>query len=175
MKTSETTGSNPRDANPGDLLDILRRDGALRHPDARLTPLTDGVSSEIYRVDDGPDCFVVKRALATLRVKDNWAADVGRNRYERMYIEYVGRFLPQSVPTLRSGAKDRGYFSMEFLGPEFSNWKQMLLRGEARIEDAVEAATVLGRIHAHSAGDVAAEREFDTTANFIQLRIDPSC
>jgi aminoglycoside phosphotransferase (APT) family kinase protein len=62
---------------------------------------------------------------------------------------------------------------MEFLGPEFSSWKQKLLRGEARVEDAVSAASLLGTIHAHSATDREAARQFDTTANFIQLRIDP--
>ena len=62
---------------------------------------------------------------------------------------------------------------MELLGPEFASWKQMLLRGEARIADASQAAAMLGAIHAHSAGDSEAERDFDTTANFIQLRIDP--
>jgi aminoglycoside phosphotransferase (APT) family kinase protein len=131
------------------------------------------VSSEIFRVDDGGDSFVVKRALPKLRVKDEWLVDVGRNRYEQLYIEYVARFLPQAVPTLRPGPNNRGYFAMEFLGADFSSWKQMLLRGQARIEDAVAAATLLGAIHSHSASDSQAERQFDTTANFIQLRIDP--
>jgi aminoglycoside phosphotransferase (APT) family kinase protein len=145
----------------------------LRRPDAKLTPLTDGVSSEIYRVDDGGDSFVVKRALAKLKVKEHWTADVCRNHYEQLFIEYVARFLPQAVPSLRPAPKDRGYFAMELLGPEFTNWKQRLLRGEARVEDALQAATILGRIHAHSAADSETERQFDTTANFIQLRIDP--
>lgn len=151
----------------------LRRDGVLRHADATLTALTDGVSSDIFRIDDGEDTFVVKRALARLRVKDHWTADVGRNRFERLYIEYVSRFLPQAVPSLRPGDANQGYFAMEFLGPEFSSWKQLLLRGDARMEHAVWAATVLGKIHGHSAGDSGAQQQFDTTANFIQLRIDP--
>ncbi len=173
LRNLRTRGNNLRNAPSREFLETLRRDGMLRHSDARLTPLTDGVSSEIYRVDDGPDSFVVKRALPTLRVKDHWAADVGRNRYEQMYIDYVGRFLPQAVPSLRPSPNDRGYFSMEFLGPDFTSWKLMLLRGEARIEHAVEAATLLGQIHSHSAGDANAERQFNTTANFMQLRIDP--
>jgi aminoglycoside phosphotransferase (APT) family kinase protein len=153
-------------------LDALRRDGVVRHHDAKLTPLTDGVSSDIFRVDDGPDTFVVKRALPKLRVKNVWFADIGRNRYERMYIEYVGQFLPQAVPSLRAGGSDRGYFVMEYLDA-FSNWKRMLLSGEAHVEHAVQAATVLGRVHARSASDADVARRFNNTANFIQLRIDP--
>jgi aminoglycoside phosphotransferase (APT) family kinase protein len=158
---------------PADFLDTLRRDGLLRHSDASLTPLAGGISSEIFRVDDGGDSFVVKRALAKLKVKEDWTADVSRNRYEQLFIEYVARFLPQAVPSLRPGQNGRGYFAMEYLGPEFTNWKQVLMRGECRIEDAAQAATILGRIHAHSAGDSEAARQFDTTDNFTQLRIDP--
>jgi len=98
---------------------------------------------------------------------------VGRNRYEQLYIAYVARILPQAVPALRPGAVDRGYFAMEFLGSEFTSWKQQMLRGQVHIEDALRAASILGAVHAHSAGDPEAERTFPTTANFIQLRIDP--
>ena len=165
--------SDSAHAIPGDFLEMLRRDGMLQHADVRFTPLTDGVSSQIYQVDDGQDRFVVKRALPELKVKDYWAADVGRNRYEQLYIEYVARFLPQAVPQLRHGDRDRGYFAMECLGSEFSSWKRVLMRGEARAEHAAEAGDILGRIHVQSAGDAEAERLFPSTANFIELRVDP--
>jgi aminoglycoside phosphotransferase (APT) family kinase protein len=165
--------NNAPPAIPADFLNTLRRDGVLHGNDAKITPLTDGVSSEIFRVDQDGDTFVVKRALAKLRVKDDWTANVNRNRYEQLFIEYVARFLPRAVPHRRPGPRDRGYFAMEFLGSEFTSWKQLLLRGEARVEDAERAATILGLIHAHSAADSEAARQFDTTANFIQLRIDP--
>ncbi len=166
-------GNKQRESISRDFLDALRRDSVLRHPEAKLTPLTGGVSSEIFRVDDGEDAFVVKRSLARLRVDDEWIADINRNRYEQMYIKYVSQFLPRAVPSLRPGADDHGYFAMELLGPEFGSWKQMLLRGEVRIEDAVLAATILGKIHAASAANTEVARQFDTTANFKQLRIEP--
>lgn len=156
-----------------DFLEILRRDGVVRDRHAKLTPLTGGISSEIYRVDDNMDSFVVKRALHSLKVKENWRADVNRNRYEQMYIDYVGRFLPGAVPALRAGAMDRGYFVMELLGSEFKSWKQLLMLGCAQIEHAVQAAELLGKVHAYSVEDAEARRMFDTTANFRQLRIDP--
>lgn len=162
-----------RAAGAEDFIALLRRDGLVRHANATFTPLTDGVSSEIFRVDDGGDSFVVKRALPRLRVRDDWVANVDRNRYERMYIEYVAGFLPQSVPRLTPCAKDRGYFAMELLGPEFVGWKKLLLRGEAGFEHAVQAAEILGAIHARSAGSAEVASLFDTTANFMQLRIDP--
>ncbi len=152
---------------------MLQRDGLLQHANARLTALTDGVSSEIYRVDDGGRSFVVKRALPKLKVKDEWLANVDRNRYEKLFIEYVGGFLPDSVPHLMPGPNDRGYFAMELLGTEFVSWKKLLLRGEARAEHAKQAAGILGAIHAHSANDADVAARFNTTKNFTELRIDP--
>ncbi|MGB6687130.1 MAG: aminoglycoside phosphotransferase family protein [Terracidiphilus sp.] len=162
-----------RNAVGEEFLELLRRDGVLRHEGMKLTPMTDGVSSEIYRVDDDDESFVVKRALPKLKVRDDWTANVDRNRVEQLCIEYVAGFLPQAVPRLRPGRKDRGYFAMEFLGPEFASWKKILLRGEAKIEHAIHAATILGAIHARSAGDAEVASLFDTTANFEQLRIEP--
>jgi aminoglycoside phosphotransferase (APT) family kinase protein len=173
LKSSEHIENGSQDAVPEGFLELLRRDGVLRNARARFTPLTDGVSSEIFRVDDGDDTFVVKRALPKLRVREDWTANVDRNRYEQMFIEYVARFLPRAVPSLRPGLKDRGYFAMEFLGQEFISWKKLLLQGEARIEHGARAAAILGAIHARSAMDDAVASLFDTTTNFVQLRIDP--
>jgi len=156
-----------------DFIALLRRDGVLCDAGAKLTPLSDGISSEIFRVDDGGRTFIVKRALPRLRVRDEWLANVDRNRYERMFIAYVAGFLPQAVPALLPAPQDRGYFAMECLGIEFTNWKRLLLRGEAKVEDALKAATILGSIHARSAGDAEIAAAFATTPNFTELRIDP--
>src|SRR5258708_40063666 len=96
----------------GAFLDMLRRDGVVRHPDARLTPMSGGVSSEIYLLEDGADRFVVKRALEKLKVAAEWFADVNRNRHEWEFIRYVARFLPVAVPALRHCSAAHGYFAM---------------------------------------------------------------
>lgn len=150
--------------------ELLLREGVIRDG-ARLTPLTGGVSCEIYLVEDGADCFVVKRALPKLRVKTVWFADVGRNRHEWEFIAYVARFLPEAVPALRHCSAAGNYFAMEYLGGHFQNWKQLLLRGET--EFAGRAGALIAEIHRHSAGDEEARKRFDTTANFLQLRIEP--
>jgi aminoglycoside phosphotransferase (APT) family kinase protein len=172
VNDSIQTRLETEDVSP-EFLALLRRDGLLQRADARLTALTDGVSSEIYRVDDGGRSFVVKRALPRLKVKDEWLANVDRNRYEQLFLEYVSGFLPDSVPHLLPKPNDRGYFAMELLGPEFVSWKRLLLRGETRAEHAMQAAAILGTIHAYSAGNADVAARFDTTANFTELRIDP--
>ncbi|HKW30589.1 MAG TPA: aminoglycoside phosphotransferase family protein [Verrucomicrobiae bacterium] len=157
----------------GAFLALLRRDGVVHTPDARLRPLSGGVSCEIYLVEDGAERFVAKRALAKLKVKADWLADVGRNRHEWEYIRYVARFLPEAVPVLRHCSATDNYFTMEHLNGRFLNWKQLLLAGQANVAHARHAGNVLAQIHRHSAGDAEARRLFDTTPNFFQLRIEP--
>lgn len=157
----------------GAFLELLRRDGVVSAPDARLTPLSGGVSCEIYLVEDGAERFVAKRALAKLAVKADWFADVGRNRHEWEYIRYVARFLPEAVPALRYCSTADNYFAMEHLNGRFLNWKQLLLAGQANAAHAWQAGKLLEQIHRHSAGDPEAVRLFDTTPIFFQLRIEP--
>jgi aminoglycoside phosphotransferase (APT) family kinase protein len=154
-------------------LEMLRRDGHVGHPHARLSPLSGGVSSELYLVEDGAEKFVVKRALAKLNVKDDWFADVNRNVTERNYLEYVGRMMPGVVPQLRFANPDAGYFGMEFLGGGFANWKRMLLAGDCRTNHAELAGKILGEIHRRTSFNDTLAKQFDTIANFRQLRLHP--
>lgn len=155
-----------------DFLALLRKDGSIQSESAKLVPLTGGVSSEIYRVEDGEKVFVVKRALAKLRVEADWHANTSRNRFEQAYIRYVGNFCPEAVPKILSDNPDAGYFCMEYL-EGFHNWKADLLAGECDCELALQAGRVLGTIHAHSWSDPEIRQEFDAMNNFQELRIDP--
>jgi aminoglycoside phosphotransferase (APT) family kinase protein len=157
----------------GELLTLLRRDGLVRGTDVRLTPLSGGVSCEIYLVEDGADRFVVKRALAKLRVQAEWFADVSRNRHEWRYIRYVSQFLPEVMPALRHWSETDNYFAMEYLDGSFQNWKQLLLAGRSSVEQAGRAGALMAQIHRRSSGDLEARRLFDTSANFFQLRLEP--
>jgi aminoglycoside phosphotransferase (APT) family kinase protein len=158
---------------PETLMDELRRNGHVVDPHARLTPLNGGVSSEIFLVEDGAQCFVVKRALAKLKVKDDWFADVRRNVSERDYLACVHGMMPGTVPELRFVSPSDDYFGMEFLGEGFTPWKQLLLAGDIRIGHAELAGDMLGEIHERTACSEALRQQFDTTANFYQLRIEP--
>ncbi len=156
-----------------EFLQVLRRNGHVHDPQARLAPMPGGVSSEIYLVEDGARKFVVKRALARLKVKDDWFADVSRNRSERDYLECVGRMMPGAVPQLYFSSDDAGYFGMEYLGKDFLSWKHMLLAGEFSASHAQLAGQILGEIHRRTAGDEGLHKKFDTTQNFHQLRVEP--
>ncbi|MEZ5385991.1 MAG: aminoglycoside phosphotransferase family protein [Prosthecobacter sp.] len=152
-----------------DLLPHLHAAG-LTVGEVRVTPLTGGVSSDIVCVESSKGSIVVKTALEKLRVKDDWFADVSRNRVERMFFEYAGQIIPESVPHVL-GSGD-GWFAMEHLG-EMTNWKTALLAGEVNQETAKLAGEVLGKLHAASWLDDRARSEFDTLPNFHALRIEP--
>lgn len=140
---------------------------------ARVTPLTGGVSSDIVLVETAHRRLVVKSALAKLKVRDDWFADVSRNRVEQDYFQYAARIVPDSVPRILDGDPAEGWFAMEYLGDDLENWKTALLAG--RIDPAVarRAGEVLGRLHAASRDDPAARDRFDTLTNFHALRIEP--
>jgi aminoglycoside phosphotransferase (APT) family kinase protein len=151
---------------------LLRRRGFVESEQARLTPLTGGVSSEIYLVEDGDRRFVVKRALEKLKVKDDWFADTSRNHSEQAYMRYVAGFRPDAMPEIYQSDAEAGLFAMEYLDG-FRNWKQELLAGECDIKLASQAGVLLGEIHARSWSDPQAKTDFDSIPNFDQLRIDP--
>ena len=157
--------------NGNGIIDQLRRDGHIRSADARATPLTGGVSSDIYLVEDGSEKWVVKRALEKLNVKEDWFADISRNRFELEYLKYVGALLPQAVP--RVVFDGEGYFAMEYLGEGYANWKQMMLHGQYDPDIATQAGHTLGVIHRASRGDATVRERFDSTDNFHQLRSEP--
>jgi aminoglycoside phosphotransferase (APT) family kinase protein len=140
----------------------------------RLEPLAGGVSSDIFRVEAGGRVFVVKRALAKLRVADEWRAPLSRNRHEADWLETAGRILPAGVPAVLARADEAGIFAMEYLDPRiFPVWKERLRDGEVDLEFAAEVGRRLGAIHSRTAGDPDIAARFATDAVFHALRLEP--
>jgi aminoglycoside phosphotransferase (APT) family kinase protein len=135
--------------------------------------LSGGVSSEIWLVSDGPERFVVKRALPKLKVRDDWFADPARNRIEHDCLAYLDRIAGGSVPRILFHDAEAGLFAMEFLDERFSNWKTDLLHGVARDGDAVRAAQLMATIHGKSWDDSEVHGGFQTWTNFFALRAEP--
>lgn len=139
-----------------------------------VEPLTGGVASDIARVDVGTDSYVVKFALAKLRVAADWQAPVHRNAAEYAWLKVAADVSPEAAVKLygRSGT-DHG-FAMEYLaGESIYLWKDALL-AEAPIQgEASEVGDLLGRIHAASAKDGFDVSDFQNRDDFRALRIEP--
>ncbi len=155
------------------MLATLRTAGLLAAGEvADCRPLRGGVSSDIVLVTTAAGRkFVVKRALARLKVKDPWFADTARNRAEQAWFDYVAPLVPGVVPKILHRGPD--WFAMEFLGGDLVNWKDELLAGRADLPTARAAGSVLGQVHRASWNEARARAEFRTGKSFYDLRIEP--
>jgi len=160
---------------PPEIVAALRRARLLDNSEApRATPLTGGVSSDIWRVDlkSGPVC--VKRALPKLKVAADWRAPVERNAFEVAWIQTAARLVPDAVPRVLAHDAEAGLFVMEFLDPvRFQAWKETLHQGRAETSVAAEVGARLGRIHAGTADDREVRARFATDAIFHAIRLEP--
>jgi aminoglycoside phosphotransferase (APT) family kinase protein len=135
--------------------------------------LTGGVSSGIYRVDLRSGSYCLKQALPKLKVAKEWHVPVERVFSEIDWLRTVDRIVPGHVPRVLGQDDASKSFVMEFLGPEFRNWKADLLAGHVDIAFARAVGGVLGRIHAATADDAALAERFATGANFHAIRLEP--
>lgn len=152
---------------------ILLEKGLLSEQGYRCQPLMGGVSSEIYLVGDHRKSLVVKKALHKLKVRDNWVADISRNRVEQDFIRYIGALLPDSVPEILYSDLENEFFVMEYFDDSYKNWKTELLKGKFNPRTTYDAAQLLSTIHASSYKDPDIAKTFDTSANFMNLRTAP--
>ncbi len=138
------------------------------------TPLTGGVSSDIWRIDtpDGPVC--AKRALAKLRVAADWRAPIERNLYEARWMREANDAHAGCAPRVLGQHPGLGVLVMNYLPPsDYALWKQQLRDGHADAATAREVGHVLGQIHSHSARRPELAAEFDTDRIFFDIRLEP--
>ncbi len=137
-------------------------------------PLTGGVSSDIWKVDLPAGPVAVKRALAKLKVAQDWRAPVGRSRYEIRWFRAVARIIPEAVPALVAADEDAGVFAMSYLDPAHHPlWKRQLLDGHVEVGTAEEVGRRLARIHAATARDKSIPDLFPTDTIFHDIRLSP--
>ncbi|MBK8501430.1 MAG: phosphotransferase [Saprospiraceae bacterium] len=154
--------------NKLDKLGLLDRKSPIH-----FQPLTGGVSSDIYLIDNGDMKYVIKEARRELKVADLWQADLSRNLAERRFIAFIGKSLPESVPNICYSDPEDPYFIMEFLAPPLENWKEKLLGGRFNIEDVRRVSKLLAAIHNLGSQDPTVPEVFGFKTNFYELRIEP--
>lgn len=150
------------------LLGLVEADEAVA-----AVALAGGVSSGIYRIDLRSGSYCLKQALPQLKVAKEWKVPVERVFAEIDWLEAVGRIAPGHVPRVLGQDSATKSFVMEFLGPQYRNWKAELLAGRVQLAVARNVGDVLGRIHAATADDAALAARFATDANFYAIRLEP--
>ncbi|HKP67425.1 MAG TPA: phosphotransferase [Casimicrobiaceae bacterium] len=138
------------------------------------TPLTGGVSSDIWRVDLPGRTICVKCALPLLKVATTWQAPVERNAYEWAWINFAARYCPDNVPRPLASDEAQGIFAMSYLDPaRYPNWKKLLLDGTIDSTIAGRVGAIVSRLHAASAGDASVAATFRSDAIFRAIRLEP--
>jgi tRNA A-37 threonylcarbamoyl transferase component Bud32 len=174
-----TTGTSAvPEAPPPAMVQFLRRSGLTTDDSSvRWTPLTGGVSSDLWRADTPELTVCVKSALPTLRVASTWNAPVGRNAVEVAWLGFAAEHAPQAVPRVLAHDPDADLFAMEFLDPgRHPVWKAELMAGRIDPTSARRVGDLVGRLAAASTGPERREalaRRFATDDNFHRLRIEP--
>lgn len=139
-----------------------------------MTPLTGGVSSDIWRVDLDGRTICVKRALPQLKVAAEWIVPVERSAHEWDWYRLVDQALPGACPHPVARDEASNLFAMDFLPAQhYPLWKAQLLDGHVDPAVAHDVGRVLGRIHATTAGSADIAARFATDALFHALRLEP--
>jgi aminoglycoside phosphotransferase (APT) family kinase protein len=142
--------------------------------DVRFTRLEGGVSSDIWRIDTGARRFCVKRALAKLKVAQDWRAPVERSRHEYNWICTARQVVPSAAPEPLGYDEKAGLIVLCYYDPaDVRLWKEELRAGRVDIAFARAVGTSIGRIHAGTAGDPRVADLFRTDAIFHAIRLEP--
>ncbi len=140
----------------------------------QFATLRGGVSNRTVLVsrENGED-WVLKQALAKLRVQADWFSAPERIQREAAGLRALGNIVPGHVPEFRFADGDNHILAMTAVPQPHVNWKTLMLRGET----SCEYARIFGRLLAlmHDAAThqpelmtVFAERRF-----FEELRLEP--
>lgn len=138
------------------------------------SPLTGGVSSDIWRIDTEKGSVCAKRALSKLRVNADWYAPVERNLFEARWLQIAHQVSAVSAPELLGQHPELGVLVMQYLDPDhYRVWKQALRAGNADSQTAHAMGQVLSRIHSYAAKNSHLASEFPTDQIFFEIRLAP--
>jgi len=160
---------------PQSICDTLRALG-LASPSDLITgePLTGGVSSDIWRVDlpDGPVC--AKRALAKLKVAEDWFAPTNRIDFEAAYYRFASAIEPGVTPAVLGHRPELGVLVTEYLSPSTHTvWKEDLRKGIVRPGHIRQLGHTLRRLHDVSRTAPQVAETFNQPDLIHALRLSP--
>ena len=136
--------------------------------------LPGGVSSDIWHVVLPNRQFCIKRALAKLRVKEDWHAPISRNATEVDWLKTANIIVPGCTPRVLAHDPDRGMFAMQFIPPEIAkSWKEKLKTGSVEPTFASSVGHTLSAIHTASMNMPNLAQRFATDEIFQDIRLRP--
>ena len=161
---------------PDDLLAYLRDGGWIAADETpRLTVLAGGVSNRTVLVERASgEGWVVKQALAKLRVQVDWFSSPERIHREALGLNTLAPLCPPgSVPRLMFEDLPNYIMAMEAVPQPHANWKQMLLAGDLQMDHIEQFGRLLAAIHRETGLRRAALMpDFGDRAFYESLRLE---
>ena len=162
---------------PEALLRYLRATGRIaREETPTLRVLRGGVSNRTILVQraDG-EAWVIKQALAKLRVQEDWFSDPARIHREALGLRWLERVAPPGTITpFVFEDHEHHLLAMQAVPEPHENWKTLLLRGGLELGDIAQFGQLLGTIHDRAGGCRCEVRlMFDDRTFFETLRLEP--
>ncbi len=159
------------------LIDYLRAQG---HIPTGETPsvrnLRGGVSNRTVWVElASGDQWVLKQALAKLRVQADWFSSVERIHREAAGLRWLSRALPPgSTPSFVFEDQTEHILAMSAVPMPHENWKTRLLAGNIDLPYMSQFGQILAAIHHSMERDPAeAQAQFGDQSFFESLRLEP--
>lgn len=162
---------------PDQLVAYLRRARLIGEGERVTTRvLSGGVSNRTVLVvrSDGRR-WVIKQALAKLRVAVDWFSDPARIVREALALRWLSELAPPGTITpLVFDDPEQHILGMAAVAEPHENWKTMLLDGTINIDHVEQFGRMIGAIHRHSAERRAEfEQVFADQSFFESLRVEP--
>lgn len=162
--------------SPEEVLEYALSRGLIEEKSvAQAEALSGGVSGEVWKVSRSQGSFVLKRALAKLKVEADWFSDVRRVEREQEAMSILSPLLPEGqIPGVLDYDADSYTFAMK-CAPEGSvPWKDMLMEGQFDAEHASRTGKLLRTMHeaSRAINETEKARMSDLTF-FLELRIEP--
>src|SRR5271170_3500813 len=138
--------------------------------------LTGGVSNRTVRVEraDG-NGWVLKQALAKLRVDVDWFSSPERIGVEAKALRWLNQLAPPgTTPSFIFEDMTNHLMAMEAIPEEHENWKSVLLSGRIVPDHFEQFGLLLGAVHHRSSESGPECRSvFADTTYFENLRLEP--
>ena len=146
------------------------------HETVSLKNLAGGVSNRTVRVAwAGGRAWVLKQALAKLRVNVDWFSSPERIVVEAKALRWLNRSAPpETTPAFVFEDPPNHLMGMQAIPEEHENWKSVLLAGQVIPDHFTQFGVLLGTIHRQSSTDgLETRRTFADTTYFESLRLEP--
>ncbi|MCY4018749.1 MAG: phosphotransferase [Chloroflexi bacterium] len=161
--------------DPTQLMRYLRRHARIDAAERpRFTTLKGGVSNRSVWVQfDHKPGWVMKQALAKLRVQVDWFSAPQRIQREAAGLSWANKLIPGHVPDLLFLDEAHHILAMSAVPQPHENWKTLLLGGKICTRFARDFGRLLARIHNAALDHSGIESAFAEVRFFEELRLEP--